>query len=282
MDKKKLIWIICGIVLLVIVVLIVSGNKGKQDKITNENNNRGNSIESSDELFTWDGTTITGLTEKGLNATNIVIPAKCTGFGNDMSFMESKAKKVEFEDDDDIDIKMVFMGSKNIEHIYLPSGLTKIGYMAFSGCEALKEISIPANVKQIDSSVFSTCYSLSSVTFEGTQLTEIPEEMFSCCESLVSLSIPNGVVSIGAFAFDLCTSLEKVEFPETLTTMGMGVFNRSKISEFHFPKNIKLTNAHGTAFGEAYLKDAYIYKDSWMDKNRNIWNLAGFANVYYE
>lgn len=235
---------------------------------------------ASEEYFVWEGDVITGLTEAGKKAELVTIPARCTGFGPDMSFTDTAVKSVSFEDDDDLNLGMVFMSVETLENIDLPKGLTKIGYMGFAGA-GLKEIRIPSAVETIDSDAFANCKNLASITFEGTALTEIPECMCSNCESLKEISFPAGIVSVGDFAFEGCTSLEKVQFADSITTMGIGVFNLCTMKEFHFPEKMELTNADATAFGEFYLIDAYIYKDSWMDQNQNVWN-NGFQNVFYE
>lgn len=250
------------------------GGSGQTGKVETE------PAPASEEYFVWEGDVITGLTEAGKKAEDITIPARCTGFGPDMSFIDTAVKSVSFEDDDDLDLGMVFMSAETLESIDLPEGLTKIGYMGFAGA-GLKEIRIPSAVETIESHAFSTCENLASITFEGTALTEISESMCSNCESLKEFIFPDGIVSVGDFAFEGCTSLEKVQFADSITTMGVGVFNRCTMKEFHFPEKMELTNADATAFGEFYLIDAYIYKDSWMDQNQDVWN-NGWQNVFYE
>jgi len=145
---------------------------------------------TSDDIFTWDGTVITGLTEKGKAAETLTIPDKATAIGEN-AFKNSSVAKV--------------VWGANVE---------EIGAYAFKKCEKLTEISIPASVKKIDKYAFSYCQSLTSLTFsEG--LTEIGNDAFEAT-SVPSITLPEGLTTIGESAFNPCPDTTAMYLPASL------------------------------------------------------------------
>lgn len=139
-----------------------------------------------------------------------------------------------------------FMGSKYIEKIVLPEGVTEIGESAFNGCLALKELDYVAkDVTKIGVLAFAECDSLESLTlpflgetlngthtnigyvFNGTlENSGVPESLksvvilkgdnlatkaFAGCADIVSITIP-AVVSIGDEAFKGCSALKYLQY----------------------------------------------------------------------
>ena len=98
---------------------------------------------------------------------------------------------------------------------------------AFSGRENLTSITIPESVRSIGHFAFFDCISFTGITFaEGSQLETIGSRAFYDCTSLTSITIPESVRSISHFAFLNCRSFTGIIIPETLTTIGNGVFSR--------------------------------------------------------
>lgn len=59
----------------------------------------------------------------------------------------------------------VYLGCPNLQKVYIPEGITRIGALAFGGATSLKEVAIPSTVTKIDQSAFIECTSLESVEF---------------------------------------------------------------------------------------------------------------------
>ena len=54
----------------------------------------------------------------------------------------------------------------NIEKIYIPSSVTKIGENAFAYCENLEKVTLPLTfMGNLDESIFSGCYNLKEINF---------------------------------------------------------------------------------------------------------------------
>ncbi len=108
--------------------------------------------------------------------------------------------------------------------VIIPSGVTKIGYIAFIDCAYITSVTVPEGVLEIGSRAFKRCSALKSVKLPST-LKKIGNGAFYQCESLKTINIPKSVTSIGEDAFYKCTSLENIILPKYLTEVGMGAFS---------------------------------------------------------
>ena len=125
--------------------------------------------------------------------------------------------------------------------INLPAGFTTFGGSAtsnsdiFEGCVSIKKVIIPAGVTVIPAEAFQNCTGLQEVVFaEGSALT-----------------------SIGNRAFENTTSLKGFDMPDTVTTLGYGVFTNSGIESIHI--STKLTTMNGQTFmGASKLKSIVL------------------------
>lgn len=284
--KKRILFVI----MVMCTVTICSCGKGEtvvspettisvgESNVSEQNETNG---KVDDTLFTWEGNVITGLTEKGAKKENIIIPGRCEGFDGCV-FMDASAKVVSFESDKDIDIHFAFSGAKNLESIALPDKLTVIPTTAFEGCERLQEITFPSTLISLESYAFSYCESLEKVTFKGNQLKEIGEYCFRKCYGLQSITIPEGVETIKQYAFTDCSSITEINLSSTVKNIEKFAFNKTGISEIHFPADIQFDVMDNSAFGTvAYTTVVYIAKDSWCDQNRDKWNI-GFKEIKYQ
>lgn len=104
-----------------------------------------------------------------------------------------------------------FCGCRNLEHVRLSRGLTKIPECVFSSCTQLRTLDIPMNVKYIDYS------------------------SLAWCDRLEILQLHDGLEEIGKRGPMLIRDgkLREVVFPKTLNKVPGGVFNYSPyINEF--------------------------------------------------
>jgi len=117
-----------------------------------------------------------------------------------------------------------FKNFYNLDSLRLPSQLTEIGYMSVAECVNLKEMTIPATVQTIQQRAFENCRSIQTVTFAGSNLTEIGNWAFYNNHALQQISIPEGVTRIGDGAFYGCTYLDSLNLPSTLNYVGDNAF----------------------------------------------------------
>ena len=112
-----------------------------------------------------------------------------------------------------------FTGSKRLESVYLPDGVTTIGDYAFYECENLTGITIPESVTTIGKGAFAGCNNLTSITIPDG-VTSIGERAFFGCNNLTSITIPDSVTTIGDYTFHGCESLTSITIPDSVTTIG--------------------------------------------------------------
>ena len=126
--------------------------------------------------------------------------------------------------------KYMFLGVSDIETktknltITLLDGMTWIPDYAFTQTD-IENINIPASVVSLGQGAFWYCKDLKTITFEGSNISEIPDMFLSGCESLEDIIIPKGISNIGEYVFRECGNLKRIEFPSTLTHIGRGNFN---------------------------------------------------------
>ena len=116
--------------------------------------------------FTFDGATLTGLSEAGKAKVavnpDMVIPDK-TPDGADVTAIGASA-----------------FANTAIKTVKFPAGLTSIGQAAFNMCRELTEINIPKTVDTIAMQAFNGTNKVARITFEeGINLTDIPAAALS-------------------------------------------------------------------------------------------------------
>ena len=120
--------------------------------------------------------------------------------------------------------------------IVLPEGLTTLEDVTFDGCSNIQNVYIPGTVDRIGADAFSRCRSLQSVTL-GAGVSVIGDAAFSRCRSLQSVTLGAGVSVIGNYAFEQCTKLMQISFPSTLTRIECWAFSEdSSLSEVILPE----------------------------------------------
>lgn len=118
----------------------------------------------------------------------------------------------------------MFSGCGKLEQIEIPSGVTAIGRYAFSSGDIMLGHSAP---------VFTDFYIKDSVTV-------IKDNAFNSCQSLSNVTFGRypSLETISANAFSSCQSLEKIDIPNTVKTLGYGVFWFSGIRTLRIPASV--------------------------------------------
>lgn len=194
--------------------------------------------------FTVDGTTITGLSDSGIDKrkTNkhLVIPE----FNKDGQYI-TEIGSAPFGG-----YGLFASETEKFESVYLPSGVKIIGNFAFQN-NGLKEVTFPSKLEKIGNVAFQTNNLTSvilpnSVTSLGSGafatnpklerislskgLTKIPDSAFGCSDGdnwmdkLTSIELHEGITEIGSRAF-AGNNFSKIEIPSTVTSIGSYAFS---------------------------------------------------------
>lgn len=108
------------------------------------------------------------------------------------------------------------------EVVWPTAAITSLPDAMFGYCRSLKSVTLPDALTVIAGSLFNGCDSLQSVSIPAG-VTDIGSDAFEYCGRLEQLILPEGLQSIGAEAFER-TALREVVVPNSVTTMGVGVF----------------------------------------------------------
>ena len=166
--KKRMTAVVCLILVLSMAACTPAGTENGENNNPQQSENIGggtpNADPSSKDLYVWtfsgDGT-IMGLSEAGMEMSELVIPADCTGI---YGIKSEKLQSVSFASDDTVLLTDVFNGCTALKTVSLPANITEIPDRTFNGCSALEEIVIPNNVVKIGTNAFWDCSSLKRVT----------------------------------------------------------------------------------------------------------------------
>ena len=90
---------------------------------------------------------------------------------------------------------------KEVDHIEIASGTTRISEHEFSGYENVKSIVIPEGVTEIGEGAFWRCASLENISFPST-LKKIDKYAFEDCDNLRKIILPDGLDELGNYAFE--------------------------------------------------------------------------------
>ena len=206
-------------------------------------------------------TYLTGLTEKGKEQEELLIPADTEIF---CCIDEGKAKTVVFESNDDVDYGHMFTRMENLETIKLPADLTKLGW--HSNCPHLKEIDIPEGVTVIPLNCFLNDKKLETVTIKGN-LVEICTYAFGGCQALNKINLSDSITTIGPYAFAACESLTEVTLPKNLKTLGEEAFGGSGVEVIVVPEEMQLEKWDSSSFDHmiSVQYTVKVVKGSWAD-----------------
>lgn len=175
--------------------------------------------------FTFDGTTITGLSESGKikiqNDTNLVLPDQ-NAAGEDVTAIGDGTNGV-----GTFGYKAADGTVYAPDSVKLPAKLESIGNFAFSAVVDTKTSEVKHGVKAV---VFpETLKTIGNTAFQNAPLTEV--------------SLPDSVTSVGSGAFTntekATTHIEKVKLSKGMTAIPAGMFTNQKVKNVEIPEGIK-------------------------------------------
>ena len=160
---------------------------------------------------------------------------------------------------------------KDIKHIEIGGGITRIGSFAFSNLSSLESVDIPSSVTEIGDSAFLNS-SLGSVSLPES-LTAISDKAFFGCENLDQIVIPESVRELGESVCELsgiksatinarlselpkhtffrCDELTSVKLPDSLTKIASDSIVASKLTSIEIPNSVRSIESYalyGCAF----------------------------------
>lgn len=193
--------------------------------------------------FTYDGTTVTGLSERGKEKrkTNkdLIIPNRndkgelIQAIGSSTGDHGLFATETEQFDSVTLPYDLRKVGDKaffssGIKSVVFPPVLEEIGVAAFSG-NHLTSVDLPDTVTKLGGGAFSTNPDLEKITL-SKNLTQIPDGAFGCSDgknymkNLTEIQIPDGVTSIGRNAF-AGNNFHRIDIPSSVKSIGNYAFS---------------------------------------------------------
>lgn len=153
---------------------------------------------------------------KGLNITDIVLPARLNSMGAN-----------------------VFQNCSLLTSVSIPAKLTALGDHTFDGCVKLKTISFVggnSNLGKIGDYAFNNCREFTGTSENGLvfyekNLTEIGNYAFRNCQALTGVT-SKGIQKIGAYAFYGCSELAEYILGDALQTVGEKAFYQCRKLRF--------------------------------------------------
>ncbi|MBR3674744.1 MAG: leucine-rich repeat protein, partial [Bacilli bacterium] len=127
----------------------------------------------------------------------------------------------------------------------------KTGDNAFRDCPSLKFVENNSKDLVVGNSAFNGCKNLKFFRGSGTSgvgIKSIGNNGFSNCWSLEVIHY-NGLTSIGNYAFSACYAFKSISLPDTVTTMGDGIFwGCTYLESCKLPFNDELTTIPSSTF----------------------------------
>ena len=126
-----------------------------------------------------------------------------------------------------------FFGCENLASVKIGDGVQRIGEYAFAECNRLKTAVVGDGVSSIDQYAFANA-GLTSLTM-GKNVISVGERAFYNCAGLTGeLRLGNSVNNIGNEAFFGCSGVKYLVLPQSVTMLGLGLFEGCEIERVFF------------------------------------------------
>ncbi|MCC8071270.1 MAG: leucine-rich repeat domain-containing protein [Bacteroidales bacterium] len=137
-----------------------------------------------------------------------------------------------------ISIEGAFSDCENLQSVFIPASVMKLGDNSFMNCPKLNEISGMSGVALIGDNCFSNCTSLDNLSLPST-LRSIGKNAFSGCSELIQLDIPESVQEMGEYVFKDCHKMSNISLPNCLTNIPSGMcYGCRSLSQISLPSRI--------------------------------------------
>lgn len=123
-----------------------------------------------------------------------------------------------------------------VTKLVIPEGVTSIGQFQFAFFNNVESVTLPESLTYIGEKAFSECKAMTAVNI-CDNVTEIGTSAFERCSALETVAMGNGVQIIGDYAFRYCSNLTSMQAPESLISLGVGVFNSCGADMFNSYEN---------------------------------------------
>ena len=131
--------------------------------------------------------------------------------------------------------------STDFPHFTIPNTVDSIGRDLFKFCRQLESVYIGSGINKLGDETFQECKALAQVTFDpSSQLTGIGARAFAKCEALEFIELPATVKTLGSAAFQNATRLKAINLPDSLSSIGEYAFDGcSAIERIELPSGVK-------------------------------------------
>ena len=138
--------------------------------------------------------------------------------------------------------KGIFQGCSKLTTFNSPYNCENIMRESFKDCSKLTYVTLPVNeyYNEISEAIFMGCSSLECIEIPNT-VTAIKHSAFRGSK-IKKITLPNKLTTIESLAFALCNNLVSFMIPESVTTLGHGILERSESIEelVYVCKNVPL------------------------------------------
>ena len=111
-----------------------------------------------------------------------------------------------------------------LESVNVKQNIEMIGYQSFASCENLRAVSLQDSVTSIGDNAFYECSSLEEINLDS--VTSIGDNAFYRCSSLLSVVLPNSLSVMGICVFEDCYAIESVTIGSGITSIPYKTFSR--------------------------------------------------------
>lgn len=132
-----------------------------------------------------------------------------------------------------------FEDCDTITSVWIPDGVTEIGWDAFCSCRSLKKIRLPGSLKRVQERVACDCPALTEVIIEDG-VEAVWKSLFYLCTALQTVTLPNSVKYIEDNAFFECHHLKRIELSPNTESIGYSAFaNCYELETLTLPKSVE-------------------------------------------